>query len=234
VSRFRSSLGVLNEAATVVQVEYLQRMGFEVANVAYSPVDDYETDLARLSECSPDSNVSLFPGLVVTRSEISGVLSAKTQPYKFNAKYVPDPSLDRRDPATPHYSVDYRLVTAEYSARVYCATFEQSEFLINQIMLLNPPKVEFGYKIPWLEPADLKCVYTLRAPGIETRLVRDSERKTGGQNYVVEMKPTIRALLVSEPAPAPLVQDILYKIYSMDGRVRFGGVSITEDSTVPT
>src|SRR4051812_1747346 len=93
-------------------------MGFQAAQYVYSPVPDYETDLARLSENTPDptGSVALFPGVVVTRAGMAPMLSAKSQPWKFQTPYRGTAEADQDQ------KVDFRLVTVDYSVRVYCTT----------------------------------------------------------------------------------------------------------------
>ena len=219
MSDYASSLDILNQTVLGAVVTWLHDvMQFDISTAAYNPVDDVETDFTRLRETSPETNLSPWPGLVVTRGDIASMLNPKSQSWKFTSPYEGG-AVDKQ--------INYRLVEMEYALKVYCQTLQQCEYLLNQLIVLNPTKVPFYYHIPWVEPQQFECVMTLKLPGTESKTVTDDARKTEGQFYCVKLTPTIRALLIAVPAAAPKVTKIYYTVLDQQANRRLDGVIIT-------
>ncbi len=214
---YDSSLSILNRAMLGVSSNYLLDVAkFDPRNLVYNPIEDYASDLVRVREGAALASIGEMPALVVTRIGAARELSEKSQDWKFTTLF--DGTKE----------INYRLVELEYSWRVYTATFEETEFLLNQLLIYNPPKVMFTYAVPWLEPQELQGVLTLKLPGVESRVVGEDLRQTQGQVYCLTLKPTVRALLVDMPVSAPIVEKIPFTIYdTLNGEVRMAGAVVT-------
>lgn len=201
-----SSLNTLNVAFSGAMATYIaKKLNYELQQAGLSSVDDLDTDMHLIKRRSQgDESIEKMPAMVCSRASIARELAQRVNDSKFLAQ------VDGKELA-----VDYRLVTATYSVRIYTNDIEDAEYLIDQLILLSEAAFTFKYDMPGVttDSAPMLGVSHILVPSIQNNYVTVAGKEKSGEYFQIKFEVQTRALLMGLPKRAALIKEIFFTVY---------------------
>jgi hypothetical protein len=206
---FVSSLSLINQKIASVLLLYLQSLDPNINTMAISSSTDIDTDFHRLRTIS-SNNTETLPAAVISRTNIQRFTGLDTNPSKYQTMY--------NKGANSASLLRFIPVKISYNIRIHTTTYEEAEFILEQLTIFHNPESQFNYTIPNIDQA-FSAKYELSLLHNEVRVSNRSQKDKEGYIYTTAFNCDVYGLLVTQPSVQGLILHVVATVYDKDTNV---------------